>query len=403
MARHYSPKSFLRQAPNRLLREYLARHEIGGDVPWKHIGERQYEHIQRVIDGAPERARREIDTAFRLIYKMADESGTKILIDEGRDVHHGVELAEEFAKMGGHLERTFWAFLRHPEVFRVAQRFHYASGLSSWDRTRDLPECEPDTSKEGTQRLEKAISEYYRKAEARGHNCKVDHYRRDSRLYWFAYPEDYAESRLVYNEAHELKTETQRPAFEVIFVYDEKGHWLDLHARGAQDTKKELRLILGRAILGVDLSSLDDDSVSYDMNRLLRPDFQFVLRPKDGVEQALLRSLRIRIMGEANRRITVEANTAKDHEAVTKLLQIILKAKGIPTDLIVADRAVVQLVFRSETTPRKRLAIRLQPRTCSLQHDPEDDIARELLRRWGIDISDTSPKRGRNAQYILRT
>jgi len=407
MSRQYSPKSFLRQAPNTLLKQYLTKRGIGEDIPWKHLSERKIEHIQRAIDSAPEKIRREIDTDFRRVYGMADEGGTKTLIDEGRDRHHRVELAEDFAKMGGHLERAFWTFLHHPKVFRVAQQLHYAAGLASWDRSRDLPECKPDTSREGTRRLESDLSQYYSRAEGRGHHCKVDHYRRDSRLYWFAHPEDYAESRLVYDIKHMLRPQTQRPAFEVIFVYDEKDRWLDLHARGSHDTKRELRLVFGRAILGVDLSGLDDQGISYELNGILRPDFQFVLQPEDGVDCALLQSLRVRIMGEANRRITLEANTRKDPGGVRELLQVVLKAKGIPSDLVVADRASIQLVFRPEAASRKRLTIRVShPNSCSLKHDPEDDIARELLRRWNIDVSgrtqDGSAKRRRSVQYIIR-
>lgn len=103
MSRQYSPKSFLRQAPNTLLKQYLTKRGIGEGIPWKHLSERKIEHAQRAIDSAPERIRREIDTDFRRIYGMADEGGAKTLIDEGRDRHHRVELAEEFAKMGGHL------------------------------------------------------------------------------------------------------------------------------------------------------------------------------------------------------------------------------------------------------------------------------------------------------------
>jgi len=409
MARHYSPKSFLRQAPSELLRDYLTRKHVASRVQWRYLGEREkkVDVLMQAIGAAPEKARQEIDTDFRRIYRMADEGGTQTLLDEGRDVHHGVDFGADFDRMGGHLEKAFWTFLHHPDVFRVAQRFHYADQLSSWEILAGIPECDPHTTKETAKRLEDDLAEYYWRAQARGHNCKVDHYRRESKLYWFAYPEDYAESRMVWNEKHELTSVTQRPAFEVIFVYHERDRWLDMHAKGASDTRRELQLIFGRAILGVDLSAVDAEGVAYDLNRFLDPGFQFTLQPEDGVESALLRSLRIRVMGNTGRRITLEATPSKDPEGVRKMLQVVLKAKGFSSDLAYADRASLQLRFRSGAAAEKRLPIRLShPKFCSLKHDEEDDKARELLRRWGIDVSvrdeDGSSKRRRNAQYVLR-
>ena len=39
MARQYSPKTFLRKAPNKLLKEYLAKHNVGTDLQWEHLAE----------------------------------------------------------------------------------------------------------------------------------------------------------------------------------------------------------------------------------------------------------------------------------------------------------------------------------------------------------------------------
>ena len=41
MPRQYSTKIFLRQASNALLRRYLQRREIGDDLPWDHLPERE--------------------------------------------------------------------------------------------------------------------------------------------------------------------------------------------------------------------------------------------------------------------------------------------------------------------------------------------------------------------------
>lgn len=405
MARQYSTKSFLRQAPNHLLQRYLTEVGIGEGFPWKHLGARDTDLIHREIERAPDPLRRQIDRDFREVYAMADEGGTRTLIDEGRDYHHNVELAGTFGEMSGHLERAFWTFLEHPRVFHVAQRFHHADRIGRWHKWQDLPETEAATDEESYKRLEANISEYYSRAEGRGYQCQVDHYQRDSRLYWFAYPEDYAESRLIWEE-HELRSATQRPAFEVIFVYDQEDRWLDLHARGGRKVARELLLVFGRAILGVDLKDIDEGA-AYELNGLLNPDFRFALKPTDGVDQARLRSIRVRILGHGNRRITLEANASQDPEAVRRMLDVVLGTGGIPRDLVVVDRVSLQLVFRQGVSKQQQLSFYVaHPNTCSLKHNPEDEIARQLLQRWGLDVSGrakgSASERRRSAQYVIR-
>ena len=61
MPRQYSTKTFLRQAPNSLLRRYLQKHEIGYDLPWDHLPETEIDVIFKTIQAAPETMRRRID------------------------------------------------------------------------------------------------------------------------------------------------------------------------------------------------------------------------------------------------------------------------------------------------------------------------------------------------------
>ena len=75
MPRQYSTKTFLRQAPNALLRRYFQKHEIGHDLPWDHLPETKIDRVFKTIEEAPETMRRRIDRDLREIYEMADEGG----------------------------------------------------------------------------------------------------------------------------------------------------------------------------------------------------------------------------------------------------------------------------------------------------------------------------------------
>ena len=97
MSRPYSRKSFLRQAPNALLKRYLAERELGRTFQWDALPEKMTDDIHRVIETAPERKRSGIDRDFREIQDLADEGGAKALIGKSLDRHHndgkGVDLA----------------------------------------------------------------------------------------------------------------------------------------------------------------------------------------------------------------------------------------------------------------------------------------------------------------------
>ena len=73
MARQYSAKSFLRQAPNYLLQRHLTELGVGEEVPWKHLGARDTDLLHREIERAPDAVRRQIDRDFREMYGMAAE------------------------------------------------------------------------------------------------------------------------------------------------------------------------------------------------------------------------------------------------------------------------------------------------------------------------------------------
>ena len=92
MARQYSPKSFLRQAPNELIRRYLEERNVGKDIKWDTLREVDIEPIFAAIGAAPESVRTEIETDFPEIEALADEGGVKTLIEEGRVPQHGLDL-----------------------------------------------------------------------------------------------------------------------------------------------------------------------------------------------------------------------------------------------------------------------------------------------------------------------
>ena len=409
MARQYSLKKFLRQAPNTLLERYLIERQVAADVPWQQLTKTGIDPVYRAIEAADEDVRRQIECDFVEIYAMADEGGVRTIIEEGRDPHHNLELANKLGEMESHLDCAFWTFLEHPPVFEVARRLHHADSQTRWRKRDDLPDTEPGTDPEARNELAAAISDYYRKKEGRGHACQVDHYRREDRLYWFAYPEDYAVGQLVYDDQHQLQLQTQRPAFEVIFVYNLSERSLDMWLRGDKYVLGDLQRIFGTVILGVDLNFEDRTGVVYDLQGLVSRNFPFPLEPSDGVEAVRVRRLRLRVAGSSNKRITLEANTSENPKAVYDLLDDVLASEMISADRLLVTSAELQLLFRPDADGKRGRSLAFtvsHPNSCSLKYEPRHEVAKMLLKRWEIDVSGrtedgiTEPRR--SVQRTLR-
>lgn len=410
MAQHYQPKHFIRQAPNKLLQHYLAGKGIGCNLPWKQIGEGHVEPIYHAFEAAPEMLRRQIDFDFCNIHGMADEAGMRTMISEARDHHHqgGLEIAEELGAMGSHIERAFWVFLEYPDVFQVAMRFQKADTLGRyWRKRSDMPPVKAAIDRDAQERLGKAITEYYTVKEGRGYACQVDHYDREGKLYWFCYPEDYAHGFLIYDEAHKLHPSIQRPAFEVIFVYSQAECSLDVYVEGDQKIVAEMQRIFGRTILGLELPHMEKPGIVYELNGLLDKNFPFSTEPTDRVEEVRIKELKLRIMGQGNRRIALESDCSDGPKAVYSLLDDVLAGGTILRDLLALQHVRIQLLFRADERNRKRtLTFEVShPNSCSLKYDPRHITAKELLKRWGVDVSgraeNSPPKHRRSIQSCL--
>lgn len=394
MALQYSLKSFLRQAPNDLLRRHLEGYGVGKDLPWARLTQGSIEPIYRAIEAQDEKVRQRIECEFYDIMKMANEAGVRMIIEEGRDRHHNVDLADRLHEMRSPLAVVFWTFLEHPVVFDVAKRLHHCSTLSRWRKRVIVPEVLVDTSREAAQALAERISTYYRTREGRGSVCRVDHYARNEKLYWFAYPEDYPTGRLVYDKAKRLLFRTQRPAFEVIFVYTEGTEGersVDTWLRGDDRTFGDLLNVFGDIILGTSLHPGDAPPIVYNLTKLMNRDFRFPSDPEDGIEKVLVDKLRLRVMVAGNRRIHLEADTRADPQGVYDLLDDITAGGRLPRELLQVQWAQISAVFRDPAggqDKKRRFTITHGDR-CSLKHEGEDALLRKLLKRWEIDVSDS--------------
>jgi len=392
MANDYAPKLFLRQAENALLSEYFtARGELT-DIDWGSLNETEVDPIYNAWQALPEEKQEEVERDFRDIFDLASVDGTRTLIDESKFHNPDADLAAELDARDGFVNKAFWAFLKHREVFDLVSILDRADHLNGryWRKRKDMPQKQPDLSAEAIRELAAAISAYYRERQGRGKWCRVEHYVRGDRYhYFFAYPKDYTDTFIGYDDHGRFERRRQNPAFEVVFVYDPIDGTLDLYAQGDRYLKQDLQKLFGRAILHEEIGEESKELVVYELNGLKNRNFAFPTEPADRIIEVRVRGLRLSIVGNERRRITFEVPPKGTVTDIHDLMQQALHEQRLPMSMVNVTSAVIQIRFDNTgrgRRPIKTLSFRISyPDSCNLKDKPEHLVARKYLKRWGLE------------------
>ena len=93
MSRDYSPRTFLRQTPNAMLKAYFHKKKLFADVDFDSLGETDIEPIAQALDVVPARQKSEIEAEFRQINDMACAMGVRVLLEEAGSPYHKLDSA----------------------------------------------------------------------------------------------------------------------------------------------------------------------------------------------------------------------------------------------------------------------------------------------------------------------
>ncbi len=384
MTRDYSPRTFLRHAPNALLQQYFAGRGVLGDISVDKLRETEVAPIIAAIEALPLRERTIIEEEFRQINQLACEAGTGVLFEESE--FHQLGLAETLGRMGSHYERAFWMFLNHRSVFDVAVDLAYMDRVSSWRRRDVGAGLTPAIQEADLAKLAAGLTEFY-KREGRGQHCKVENYLRyaPERHCYFAYPEDYATVDMELSEEAEFIKRPRKPAFEVVFVYKPETGVLETNAKGRKDQIEDLMGVFCKTILGLD-GLPDQQGAQYNLEPLKDGRINLTTDPNDGIEGVSIKMLRFDLPDYGNRRITFETSSEGDGKAIYRLIERAVSKEGLPLKILKVAKAKLQLKFAGTDGKRgKTLTFEIStPDRCSLKDDPLDQIAKKYVERWGF-------------------
>jgi len=389
MARHYSTRDFFRQMPNALLTRYFQGQE-GCDVP-------EFSATARTKPGElfgawlylTESQRNAMDAEFRDIFELSCEKGFRAILDEAEwhlradpDGHRA--FVEKLAALSNHYERAMVTFLDHSPFWKGATRFCHADTLPYWRKRKNLPHQAAAVDQASIDALASRIRTYFHHTEGRGNNCVVEPFRRGELDYFFAYPEDYSQQSIEWVEGA-FGRRPHNPAFEVVFVYSQKEGSLDLNFRGSRKAIEPLQGIFATVILKLpELPPDAKDQRVYDLAPLSQKSFNFIPAVGSGIDKVVVKKLRLSSRAKKGDRLTVEADTDQNTNAVYDLLDEI--GKSVPLHLYNVTQVELTAYMADGDKPGKAIAFRItHPNSCSLKYDELDLRLRDMLEASGIE------------------
>lgn len=382
MATQYSNRQFFRKTPNQHLARFFAAKAIPLEVDIVELNETAVDVLQGALNALPDSQKAEIEAIFQDVNALACEGGIAALIDEA-SFHNDETFVEAIAAIEGFHAKAMWAYLEKYSYWHGANRFLHADNVSPsfWKKRSDLPKTPPHVEDDDINALAGAISDFFYLKEGRGKNCKVEPYRRNNKEYFFAFPEDFAQTAVEW-EGDSLKNKAHHPAFEIIFVYTEAEGSLDIYAPKNTKAIPQLQLMFAQHILK--LAALENGEIDkrvYELTPVVDDSFEFKIEPASGIASVLVTRLRVNLKQGDKRRITLEADAHKDPHAVYKLLE----------ELKLPPYYVSQLTLKVTFEPagNKRAKTRMvnitHPNSCALNYDGNDLKIRQMLAKSGLE------------------
>lgn len=384
MARHYSPRSFFRHAPNAMLKRYFDKQGVLTEHDFSEVSETKIEPIYQAWISLPDAQRGEMERDFKEIDALACDGGVMAIMDEAE--WHGENLADILGEHEDLHEKAFWVFLERPDYWPAASAFCRADSISSsqWNECKTVSHTSAQVDDASIRDLEKKLSHHFFNKEGRGKNCTVEPYRRGKLDYFFAYPEDYAHASIDW-EGTTLKRSARHPAFEIIFVYSQDEGKISLYMKGTRDAKKDVRALFADTILGLEFGEFVEDDRVYDLAPLQVNNPPFTFSPDSGIQSVAIKKFRLAING-TKERITIEANPAQNPNAIYELRDKLCKT--IPLSQMTITQVGVLVTFVPDPGTGKTTTRSFEvnwPNSCSLKHDGKDAVIRKMLIASGIE------------------
>jgi len=380
MAQTFVLKDFLRHTSPSFIADYCGKHNIAFTDKDAENDEEALERFVIVFNGLARSEQQQVELDFQEINDLSANTSVALLIQEAKDRKESLP-ADQLQEMGQH-DAAFWFYLNKPKVFSEVSVIYEVSETRGWNEVYVKRVDLSEAVGKGLQ-LASKLSAHLLTAELKGKNCVVEEYPREGEVCYVAYPEDYAQADVRYDDNNSLKKrQIRKPVFKIYFVYEPGEGRLRVKAKGGVQRVKTYQKIFSSVVLGDDTDPVNDRI--FDLDKLKNKDFIFSYDPPDNIEYIRIKSLRLSYF-DGGKRITLEVGD----NAVAGLqdFQEWIASLQVPLDLVHITQAIITVKFKPTIKRTKgTVTVRLSfPNSHDLADKPLHRKVKELLRRWGID------------------
>ena len=324
MTRDLDIRNFFRKAPREFLRRYFAQYGGLLEFDWASLTIRNINPLHEAWLLLADELQLRMIADFRDIDLLSNATGKLAIIDEAAFHDDLASVTSEMAKLDDFYAYAFWTFLERPHLWEGAIFFAVADAKQRryWRKRINMPVLGRKPTDADGKALGDAIAKLFMQLEGRAKYCDVHQYRRGDREYFFAYPQDHQNTSVEYDDRGEWTKRRHNPAFEIIFVHDDKERTLNIWHLGKSERVNDLQVIFAQTVLGTDIPRKSPkDSRVYELSAFLGSDFRFELSEALGIKSASVRKICMQVLGPQNYAVRIDLGAGCPDDALYDRLE----------------------------------------------------------------------------------
>lgn len=388
MTAEFDLRRFFQRAPKDWLRQFCERHGALQDFDWTILTPRKINPLLRAWSALSEDIRTSLTAELRNIHILATPSGKQQMIDEALSHPEPEDIAPFLSELEDLHACAFWTYLERPKFWNGAVFFALADAKNRryWRVRKNIPRLGRRPTKADSKKLASSLAKLFKDLEARGGECVVHPYRRGDLDYYFAYPKDHRQTTLEY-EGGNVNRRPFNPAFEIIFIHDDKQQTLKIWHLGTMDRVRDLQIVFVHAVIGdlIEKNSPKDTRV-YDLAPLMGHDFTFKGLDELGIQSVELRKIGIQILGQNGCALTLKLDEETDGHTLHEMIEQALA--NVPFSRRRVTRVGLKVVFERDLstgrTARRTFEV-ITPNSTTIKDDEYRDRIELLLAMNDIE------------------
>lgn len=379
---------FFQKAPKEWLQRYFAHRKVLANFDWNSVSKLKVDLLVHAWLQLDADLREQMSEDFCNLSLLATPAGKVSIIDEAAFCDKDDHVAQKLAELEDFMACAFWTYLERPQYWDNAL-FLAASDSKPrryW-RKRIVPPLDRETTGEDGRRLSEAITKLFTEREGRGRYCQIHQIRRGGREYYFAYPQDHRQTSVEYEKDGRQTKRPYTPAFEIIFVHNDKDRTLNIWHQGSGDRVKDLQVAFAQTVLKADIPKVSPKDLQfYELSRFGEKDFSLHLPLSLGIKSIEVRKIRIQVLGPEKYTMRIDlSDGCPRHVLYDKLAEM---TQAIPRSMWHVSQVGLKAIFELQPSQNKAKTRSFEvtwPNSCSLQNSGYDLVLQQMLAENGIE------------------